>query len=109
MPFSTGLWLAIIATILVFALLSAFLSPARFQEETTASRNHQDANNETEFSSSTRMKRAATTLGNAISWSLLDFMGGHVAYEVKMSASQKFLNVGFAFFIFVCVAAYTGK
>ena len=95
MPFSTNLWLAIIGTILLFAIMSAFISPGQFREE-----GDEDAK---------PGRKTSKTFFNSLSASALDFMGGALAYKIEASASQKLLDFGFSIFIFVTVTAYTAK
>ena len=119
-PFSTGLWIAIIAITIAFAVMSAFISPRDYQQESDREkrrgRDKRTSRRDSILQSKSFKKSkelvaelAAKKVANAITGSFLDLLGGSVSYNVESSAAQKFINFGFAVFVFVVVTAYTAN
>ena len=104
LPFSPSLWLAVFGVILVFGGLSAILSPEQFHEEGETEDRGKDGD-----SSQKKIRIVSNSLVNGVQASVMDFMGGAVAYDIHANASQKFMNFGFGIFIFVTVTAYTAN
>ncbi|CAB9529115.1 glutamate receptor [Seminavis robusta] len=96
-PFSPGLWLCIVGTIVAFAILSTIVSPKHFRDF------------DPKATPWDKTKRRFSILTDSLNVSFLEFLGGGVDYRSSANMSQKCLNLGFAFTIFIGVTAYTAN